>query len=179
MLLLLASSVFSSWDSFRVCKSFHFILDVSLYFVLLCAGSSAISRTYFSIFPLELCPVFSFYPLTFCEILLDNIWFQCHVSFRGTAKWFSYLQTHIHSFLDSFLILVVLGWCVDSSRWYELCDMQNPWCYTVGLCWLSIIYIVVSVCVFIENSWFIPLHHISPLVDPKFVLNIYKSVPIL
>ena len=40
----------------------------------------------------------------------------------------------------------------------------SPWCYTVGSCWLFILYTVVSM-LRIPASYFIPLPaHISPLV---------------
>ena len=49
---------------------------------------------------------------------------QCYVSFRYTAKWFSYTYTYIHSFSDCFPIQII------TEYWVVF-----PF-YTVGPCWL-------------------------------------------
>ena len=45
--------------------------------------------------------------------ILDYIDLQCCVSFRCTAKWFSYTYTHIHSFSDSFPVWVITEYWVE------------------------------------------------------------------
>ena len=70
------------------------------------------------------------------EVILDALkvffyWtvvdLQCFVSFGSTAKWFSaYIHTHI-------LLHYSLLQDIDYS----------PLCFTVGPCWLSILYIIV------------------------------------
>ena len=58
---------------------------------------------------------------------------QCCVGFGYIAKWFSYINTCI---------------CIYSfSNSYLLQDIEyGSLCYTGGLCWLSILYIVVYIC---------------------------------
>ena len=57
---------------------------------------------------------------------------QCCLSFRYTAKWFSY--TYIYSFSDSFNYRLL-----QDIEYSSLCD-------TVGPCCLSILYLVVCIC---------------------------------
>ena len=61
---------------------------------------------------------------------------QCCVSFRCTAKWFSY--TYIYIYFFQILLPYKLSQNIERS---SLCD-------TVGPCWLSILYIVVCICLF-------------------------------
>ena len=61
---------------------------------------------------------------------------QCHVSFRCTAKWFIYIYVYIYIYFFQILF-----------HYRLLQDIEYSFlCYTVDLCWLSILYIVVYIC---------------------------------
>ena len=74
---------------------------------------------------------------------------QCCVSFRCTAKWFSYAYTYIRSFSNSFPISVI------AEYWAEL-----PVLYSRSS--LVICFIYSSVYMSIPNSQSIPLPHPFP-----------------
>ena len=73
----------------------------------------------------------SFFKINFYWSIAD---LQSCVSFCCTAKWISYMYTYIHSFLDSIPYRLL-----QNIEYSSLC-------YTVGPCFLSILYIVVCIC---------------------------------
>ena len=87
-----------------------------------------------------------FYNLFYCITLIFDwciVTLQCCIFFRYTAKRFSYMYTHIHSFSDSFPILVIteywIGFTMVYSRYF-----------------LAIYFIYSSSYMLIPTSWFIP-----------------------
>ena len=84
--------------------------------------------------------IFSFFNLIFI-LYWSIVDLKCCVSFRYTAKWFSYTYTYIHSFSDSFPIEVI------TEYWVEF-----PVLYSRSL--LIICFIYSSIYMLIPNSLF-------------------------
>ena len=78
---------------------------------------------------------------------------QCLVSFRYTAKWFSYIHIYLLfcQICFPYKLLQILSYC--------------SLCYIGGLCCSSILYgVICSAYILIPTSYFIPPPHLSPLV---------------
>ena len=72
-----------------------------------------------------------------CFLNIYIVDLQCCVSFRYIYSKVIQLHTHTYSFSDSqilfsYMLLQDIKYC--------------PLCYTVGPCWLSVVYIVVYIC---------------------------------
>ena len=83
---------------------------------------------------------------------------QCHVSYRYTALWLSctyimcvyvYICMYIYNYICIYIHTHTYIFFLDSFpyRLLQNIDYSSP-CYTVGACWLSILYTVVHICLF-------------------------------
>ena len=83
----------------------------------------------------SLCRSFKIFLINLFNWMIVDL--QCHVHFRCTEQWFSY--TYIHTYIHvPFQILFPYS-LLQNIEYSSLC-------YTVGPCWLSILYIVVCIC---------------------------------
>ena len=133
---LLINTATSSLHLFR---SFYSCVLTCLFFFFLFNKGLTHQLLYLlkeSQFLLPLGTVFFFFPL-FLKIFIYFNWsiidLQC---FRCTAKWFSY--TYICVYIFPFRFFSIIGY-------YKILNIVSL-CYTVGPCWLSVLYMVV--CIF-------------------------------
>ena len=92
--------------------------------------------------------------LSYSSLLRNNAWdvnffnwsifnLQCCDSFKHTAKWFSYIYIYTHIYVCIYIyILFQILFHYRLSQDTEYSSL----CYTVGLCCLPILYIVVCTC---------------------------------
>ena len=97
-----------------------------LYLILKCLSYSTFYYNYIS------------FHFIFYESIVGS---RCFVSFRCRAKWFSY--PYIYGYICFlFWILVPYKLLQNNNSTVE----YSSQCYTVGPCWLSILYIVMCIC---------------------------------
>ena len=90
---------------------------------------------------------------------------QCCVSFRCTAKWFSYAYTYIHSFSISFPVQVITEYWVAFP---VLCSRS-----------LLIIYVIYSSVYMLIPNLIYPSSPPFPFGNHKFVFEVCESVSVL
>ena len=87
----------------------------------------------------------------------------CCVSFKYTGKWFSY--THIHSY-PYMLFQIIFHYILLQAIKYSFL------CYTVGPCYLSVLYIVVCICSSQTPNLSLPSMPTIPFGNHKFVFGV-------
>ena len=66
---------------------------------------------------------------------------ECCISFRWTAKWFCYIYIHTHIYVCVYIFIFKLF----SLKSYYKIEYSFLY-YTVGTCWLPILYSVLCIC---------------------------------
>ena len=89
-----------------------------------------------------------------------------HISFKCTTKWFSYTYIHV-----SILFQILSPFKLLQNIEYSFL------CYTVGPCWLSVLYIVVCTCK--SQTPNLSLPSLFPLVVMNLFFNVWESISVL